>query len=707
MSGIRQLPGDTNAGLEFSHQAWTPGTHVTLVRVPWDAMYKDTVGFPHTNALNKWIDDQPTDTVRIDAMTYAKPGVPIRLDLPYNTVQAYNYLRVYNGPQPVPGERHGRYWYYFITGVTYLAPNTTMLTLQLDAWQTFIRDVTITQAYVDQGHLGIAAENGFEDHGRKYLTVAEGLDIGNEYVVAETHAEILASARDQSYEILVLSNVDLQKDPGTPTAPRMVTATGSQMESLPNGSSLYWFGSAGDFGAWLEAMQQAPWVTQGIIQIIAVPKLEDLFKEFTTETVNGIAPGGKTFTLKRIDHAVPHPEGFNVKLASAWRDKLLPERYRHLKKLLTSPYCVVELTSYTGQPLVLKPENMPSEDLELLRFAHMAPPGPRVAWTPKHYNAPDNRGAYDSGEFLDMVTGITNFPSFSLVNNAYLSYLAANMNNIAYGYQSADWSQQRALAGNQLSYDQASAGMALSDQLTGISVGAATAQTMQANQTAGYRGLVNGANALVNGLQGGAAGMAGAAIGMANAAADWAITTNQNTQSNMISNQAAQQSNAASVANQGFVRDGNKNLADWAARGDYANQIAAVQARVQDAKMIQPTTSGQVGGDAFNLAAYSWGVWAKIKMLQPAAMDQIAMYWLRFGYRLGRWVAQLPPHFKCMTDFSYWRLREVYIVSGECPEQIKQTLRGIFEKGVTVWDTPEKIGRTVLWDNKPVKGIWV
>lgn len=44
------------------------------------------------------------------------------------------------------------------------------------------------------------------------------------------------------------------------------------------------------------------------------------------------------------------------------------------------------------------------------------------------------------------------------------------------------------------------------------------------------------------------------------------------------------------------MRDTNRDYADFAARGDYANQIGAINAKVQDATLIQPTTSGQVMG---------------------------------------------------------------------------------------------------------------
>ena len=154
------------------------------------------------------------------------------------------------------------------------------------------------------------------------------------------------------------------------------------------------------------------------------------------------------------------------------------------------------------------------------------------------------------------------------------------------------------------------------------------------------------------------------------------------------------------------MRDTNKQFADWAARGDYANAIAGINAKVQDAKLIPPTTAGQMGGDAFLLSTIGWGVHAKIKQIQSGVMEVIGEYWLRYGYALNRWVF-LPERYMCMEKMTYWKCKEIYIRSSLCPEYYKGVIRGIFEKGVTVWANPDDIGYldTSLAINKPLTGI--
>ena len=41
-----------------------------------------------------------------------------------------------------------------------------------------------------------------------------------------------------------------------------------------------------------------------------------------------------------------------------------------------------------------------------------------------------------------------------------------------------------------------------------------------------------------------------------------------------------------------------------------------------------------------------------------------------------------------MDRFSYWKCHDVRIVSSSCPQMYIDTIRGILEKGVTVWHSP-------------------
>ena len=699
--------GDFVPGQDFNYEFWTPGTTVTLCNVRWDSDYRNTVRFDSPMALDKHIDSGDTNSVKISGNTYARAGSPIRLSIPFNQAYRYNYMRVTN-PGQIGTSEGARTFYYFIQDVVHIAPNTTQFNIQLDVWQTFISFVNVAGGYCERGHIGIAHGYGPESltgkgnlfNDNTHLTVPEGLDLGNEYVIYNHSKHTIAqppkspTALD-SYHVFITSTTDLTKDGGTVSNPKLNTASGSLLEGLPNGCDVYRVQTLTAFTKLMKALSDKPWQTQGIISVQAIPAgISKLYSGAFPVTVGG----QQIERMEGFTWASNPPNKRFITLETNFRDKLypfrMPIRYRFLTKFRTYPYSFVELTCNTGTPIVLKPECVNSDNLVVTEISHISQPSPRIAYFPTEYNrASDNQTARtleeDGGENYSMMTGFFNFPTFSIVNDGYLSVMASQSNTISYQNQSADWSQQKALGGNQLSYDQAGKAMGAESQNTAIT-----------NNTANAQWAVGAAQGVLNGaIGGGKAGplgaLAGAGMGALNAGADGARTA--------LSNHANNQRLAVSQDVQGYNRDTNKALADWAAKGDYQNQIAAINARVQDAKLTQPSVSGQVGGDAFMLVAKGMELVAKYKGLTVSSMNLIGDYWLRYGYAIQRWI-NMPNMFKCMTKFTYWKMSEVYLTSADCPEVYKQSIRGIFEKGVTVWVNPNDIGmyRATLDSNEPI-----
>ena len=119
---------------------------------------------------------------------------------------------------------------------------------------------------------------------------------------------------------------------------------------------------------------------------------------------------------------------------------------------------------------------------------------------------------------------------------------------------------------------------------------------------------------------------------------------------------------------------------------------------------MQPTVSGQIGGDGFafilnNGFKITW----KTHCLQPNAMYQIGEFWLRYGYAINRFWK--PTDLNVMTNFTYWKFKELNVIAANCTEVYKNAIRGIFEKGVTVWTNPAKIGVIDVADNKAQPGL--
>lgn len=688
---------------EFNYNLWTANTEIMLCNVPWNSDYRDVWKAESRNALDTYLRSQTGPTYQITNSVYARVGDPIDLELPFNAAYRYNYLRVYNPAQPVNGDT-SRAFYYFITEVQHINTNDTRIYVQLDIWQTFGFDITFGNAFIESGHIGVANENRMDNFGRDYLTVPEGLDIGGEYVISDVLSRNIGTARNVTteYMIAITSSVDLTVDVGTFKDPKQTAADGNLSENLPNGAETYIFKNVEVFKEWLTTFKDKAHALQNILEIRAIPGAYNM----PEEPVPGVA-GMSRLTAGSIETR-QYSMGVN------WRAKLNePGRYRFLDKFKVYPYTVLELTSYTGTPVMLKPESWQDPDATVNEIPHFASQNARVMFSPHQYNAPSESATVvqdasglvrDSGEFLDVATGLFNFPSFSLFNDGYMLYLAANKNSLAYQHTSADWAQTKTQAGSQLGYDQATAGMNTSANANSIGVNASYDSANISNQTDMMSTGLNALTGIAGGARGGVAGVVGGVMGAATSAGHTAIGINARMQQLGVSAGAANAQNANSLGLAGMVRDTNKGYADYAANGDYQNAIAGINAKVQDARMIQPTSAGQVGGESFLLARYQWGYDLKIKVMSPGAKAIVGDYWLRYGYQVNRF-GKIPPSLKCMTNFTYWKLRETYIVSSACPETIKQGIRGIFEKGVTVWDRPQDIGNIDIANNIPLSGV--
>lgn len=731
MNGITAPPNTYDFGLNFNYALWTQGTNVSLVNVPWNNDYRDIVKFTDRAALNTYIDSIESVGTKISNLSYVKPNQPIRIDVPFNAAYRYNYLRASNPVQPIPGSVT-RDFYYFITDVRYIAPNTTEVVVQLDVWQTFGYDVNFGNSYIERGHIGIANSKAFDSFGRDYLTIPEGIDVGNEYQVIAKRRNVLMSqelALNAPVNVLAVSTVDLEADPGTLTAPKLSSAQGGVFQGLVAGASYALWPSAGAFVNFMLRFQGKPWVTQGIISITTIPDMTRYKPDFVFENTGYDASNDAANPSRSTKAPFDAPLSKKYNMFAGWRGSAeilnnIPLRYRHLTKLLTSPYLFIELTTWSGAPAIIKPEVWGNADATIVERASLVPPTQRVSFHPFKYNAiagsttdskdyrgvaggglPYTDGGDDNGDYLDVGVAISNFPTSAIVNNGAISFLASNNSGIAYQRNNADWSQQRALRGNETSYDQASGAINTSRANLAIGNNADMAQTDLGVNTAFAQGAVGAASGIIGGAaRGGAAGAAGGAFAAAGSAASLAIQANANYGAMGIRTGAASNVNANQTAQQGMVRDTNRGLADWAAKGDYENVIAGINAKVQDAQLIQPSVSGQMGGETANYINEAVELSVRWKMIDQASIRRVGEYWLRYGYAVHKFAA-IPASLQVMSKFTYWKLKETYIVGAPMPESFKQAIRGIFEKGVTVWAQPQYIGQIDIGDNVPLGGF--
>lgn len=725
MSEIYAMPPETRAGLSFDYSVWSAGSVITMVNVPFDNTYRDIVdwkSYGHTpyayvksfNNLHK---------VEINQMTYLAQGKPIRIPTPFTKANQYNYVMVENPGRPVNNIGFEGYtpsvFFYFITSIDYIAPNTTQLTLQLDVWTTYYQRINFGRSYLERGHMGIAATDSFDNYGKNWLTQPEGLDMGSEHQIIRTYRRMLADITNNDYSVIVTStvNLDVENGYGDVNNPRVSMADPSNAEGLPNGVEIY-VCTYKDFRQGMLGLKNYPWIAQGIGSITIVPK--DIVDFGGTKVDVGKDSGTGKWTWL-TNHSVYINRNYSLTDASFRNEflSLLPREYQELKKFVTSPYCIVELTTYSGNPVEFRPESIRTAGININQYAHVAPPNPSLFLTIRDYNTITEsviverragKVTNEYGEGWDMCTGYTSLPTFSTVNNSSLNALASSAHTAAAQVNNAKWQQQRAQRAATAARDVANAGIAATQAGAENSMWGNSAMADSQSRYNNMRATVQSAQGAMTAL-GGVMGLngsaAGAGIGQAATASVSAMINNSQAQSTAnIQNQLASGASHISQQQQRTVRDTNYELAQFSANGDYEAAIASINGQRQDMQVIPPSVVGQTSGYVSAMVSNGLVIDARIRSVSPAAMRSIGDFWLRYGYLMNTWI-KFPKTLSLMTEFTYWKMAECYLVDTTIPEGFKASVRGIFEKGVTVWRSPQRIGNTNIRNNRIDKTVRV
>lgn len=705
------------ASQKLTPNTWPVGTEVTLMQVPWDANYRDIVIWDDEQQRNAYLDAQALSGTgwRSKRFSYCRPNEPISVPVPYSAAYKYNYVVVQNPMQPVDGEEQPLKLCYFILSTDYVAPGTTQLTLQLDVIQTYQFGVCLGNMFVERGHMGVSNavfKNGVQnlqgEYLRKYLNVPEGLDIGDSYVMANHEWYPLTDASTFDIgKIIIISSADLAADPGTIDNPNLNVADGQNADGIPSGCNVYSM-TLSTFKAMLNAMKEKSWVAQCIQSVSTFPaRLLSAGTDVQLFGDSGITMQflGETDTLELPLKTYATTGNIYQQLSNG-----VPDGYHDLYKAYTYPYSVIELTAYNGNSVFVKPELVYGNTLALTVIGCAVAPFARIGVFPTNYgqafeggqpvnynqytwhgfDGSDHTGVIPSGDFLDSCLWLADFPQFSIVNSNYITYLASTAHTRAYQYESAGWQNAKSNAASDLAYTQAMNQTALNE------ANRYDQGPIGAPQIANYAGQAMGA------IESGLNRLTGQP----------AVSSNEVTLAGAANYLAQRQTgNLAFNATQDLSRQvagQNLDYAKYAARGDYANQIAAINATVQDAALQAPSTVGQMGGQGFMWKNGLVGFAVNYKTAGGAAMRTVCDFWARYGYKIQRFYnfggAKMPA-LKIMDHFSYWKVSETYITCAKANEAEKDAIRGVLEKGVTVWGDPSEIGDIAPAVNAPLYNI--
>ena len=146
----------------FDYQKWRDNvTYIDLLNVNWDADYTNVPGFESDDERGKWFDAQRSKTLELQT-NVREWQTSLKVPLPLDEVQGFNYARVRFSAAPVAGFNTVKRseLFFFVTNVTATpAPSTTELSIALDTWTTYIDQVEINYMMLERGHYGMSQTN--------------------------------------------------------------------------------------------------------------------------------------------------------------------------------------------------------------------------------------------------------------------------------------------------------------------------------------------------------------------------------------------------------------------------------------------------------------------------------------------------------------------------------------------------------------------
>lgn len=688
---------------------WATGSTARFYNVPWESDYKDVVHWTK-DQRDTYFEQRAIAAWTLSNMQYLRAGEAITVPLPYDDIWNANYIVITNADAPF-AENKPVTLCYFVTGVTYQAPNSTLIDVQLDAWQTYALGMELGTCYVERGHVTVAAAackaarlgRSIADSSiaQEYYGEPEGLDIGSDYQVARHFFNDFSNLDNKGLGVLVVATADLEKAWGTIESPSLSTADSRVVDGLPSGAGVYFFTSKA-FSDFMKAAQDAPWISKSVTMCVGVPAA-------LIDGVN-VSVGGVAAIRVQSDNII-EVRGMDWDMHAGFKNiySAMGDGLSKFGKFNTYPYTYYQIDSNNGSPLLLKPELCqgvagPDGANSILHFqlvSVVVPPHLRIAIVPSYYGVNQfERGAWEGdtrysystfagsyekqlniGQNLSTAAWIQTFPQFALVNDEYLNYLVSTQNTRAAQYAGAGWSLERSNASAELAYNQAQTNFQYAVYDNEI-----RNQQFQNNLMGSVGNAALGAlGQAFSGNFGGALSTVGStainsAVGIANN-----DLTNQSFYNNATKNLA--------LAGQ------NRGLAEWSNRGDYQQAIKALNATVRDAALTQPSMSGQAGGEGFAMASGNFGYNLRVMAVGVDRARAIGDYWSRYGYACNRYVT-INKNLNLMTKYTYWKCADTYVLDFEGDESSKSVIRGILERGVTVWRRPDDIGHVGLsYDN--------
>ena len=322
-------------------------------------------------------------------MKFVREHRALKVALNVETLEAANYMRFRNNAY------NGIWMYCSIDRVEYMNPNASLIYFTIDAWQTYFMNVEIRDCDIAREHVPVGSAYN-------YNTVAEGVDYGD-YVINSEQVYTLDS-KDEVTTYVIISTINLVNSGGTVDNPVIYGAWGNEIQGLPTACEIdYLDATTASISTFFQTIADYPWIAQGIISIFPFPA-DFIPKAGTTMTATGLVIG-------RV-HGNISGGGKRI-IEQAWKS-MFPAFSQG--KLYCYPHSFIEIVVDDGTSLIIKPELLESDNLQLVCNGCCIPIG-QVLVAVANY-AGNDAGATGTDSLFGSVL-FSGFPSFPVQNDQY------------------------------------------------------------------------------------------------------------------------------------------------------------------------------------------------------------------------------------------------------------------------------------------------
>lgn len=642
-----------------------PNTTIYILKnIPLGKDYENTVYYPDAASQAAAFMNYRKFTLNDYSYQRAQLGT-LRVELKYEQLYDCNYLMFKNT------NFENKWFYAFITGVSYINNDVSEIYYEMDVMQTWCYDYTFLDSFVERRH---ATYDALWDN-----LQPEGLDTGafwrrrNELDYPMKHYEC-------------------------------ILATQLPKAALPDGVVSY-HGAMQGF---------VTGVTIGC-QIYFITTRKD--GDYLSTTINlynneGIADSIIAYYIAPANYVIAQ-ESYNFSFDATTFGTYKIRNW----KLATGDYCKIILTNHQGETLEIKPESISNPTI--------APSGALASYT---LDTRVETSGYPVGTARMIVTNskttpsdldnsiqYSNYPTMAFASDAFKTWWAQNKNNYIATLNSIErqYDTTQQVAQNQYSIAQrsAQAGAAQSRNSANAQLANATAAN-NASLAAAQRSFNTGeANRIAQGGTGVIGNLLGLNIGGAVSAGVNALAAQNTAQTDLANTQAglavaqsnAQNSAGAILANsQIAMSTAMKNAAEGLASAQLSgltakqNATELLMAKKQDVQNVPNSARGNAMCDVLNYISNKATFTAA--QLTPAygALHRIDRYFDIYGYKQeGMFKGE---KLNTRLNRKYWSyLKTVGVnIKGNFNAADLQTIRGIYDNGITTWDNLEDVGNYEL-----------